>query len=416
MELDVPTILHTRVVTGTGGGPEKTILNSPRLLIPFGFNALCAYMHPPGDRGFAELRSKAAALGAPLEGIEDRGPWDLRVLTRLLALCRRERVTIWHAHDYKSNAFGLLLRRFWPMRLVTTVHGWVKFTRRTPFYYWLDRQCLRHYERVICVSRDLHEQCLAAKVPAGRCLLIENAIDTAQYRRQTPVADAKRRLGFDPQRLLIGAVGRLSDEKNYHGLVRAVDGLLREGLDVELMIAGEGDGQANLEGLITDLGRQDRIRLLGYRPDVPALYEAMDVFVVNSLREGLPNVLLEAMSMEVPAVATRVAGIPGLIQHRGNGLLHEPGDAAGLRRNLRQLLSSPEMRAQLAEKGRRTVEQSCSFAVRMSKIRAVYDDLLGRAAPDAAPEPQPSGDRPVPSPESRVDIDGAGKAKTAPYS
>ena len=62
---------------------------------------------------------------------------------------------IWHGHDYKSNALGLLLRRFWPMRLVTTVHGWVQQTRRTPLYYRIDRLCLPRYERVICVSDDL---------------------------------------------------------------------------------------------------------------------------------------------------------------------------------------------------------------------------------------------------------------------
>ena len=64
------------------------------------------------------------------------------MVPRLLDICRRERVTIWHGHDYKSNLLGLLLRRFWPMRLVTTVHGWVHHTARTPLYYAIDRWCL----------------------------------------------------------------------------------------------------------------------------------------------------------------------------------------------------------------------------------------------------------------------------------
>ena len=373
-------VLHTRVVSGTGGGPEKTILNSPRFLIGHGYNAICAYMHPPGDPGFEDLRKKAQLLDAPLIALEDRGPWDASIVKRMLKVCRDNDVAIWHGHDYKSNALGLLLRPFWPMRLVTTVHGWVKFTRRTPLYYWIDRLCLRHYDRVICVSEDLHEECLAARVPAERCLFIHNAIDTEQYTRQTPVEEAKRRLGFDPGRFLLGAVGRLSDEKNLQGLIRAVDELLGEGRDLDLIIVGEGDARADLENMISRLHRGDRIRLLGYRSDTRELYEAMDALVLNSLREGLPNVVLEAMAMEVPVLATRIAGIPRLIEHDTNGLLIDAGDCEQLGQCLRRLQDRPELRRQLALSGRDTIEQSYSFAVRMKKVRAVYDDVLGRSA------------------------------------
>ncbi len=369
-------ILHTRVVSGTGGGPEKTILNSPRFLVPFGYDALCAYMHPPGDPGFEELRQKAQALDAPLEGIEDRGPLDWRVVRRMIRLCREREVAVWHGHDYKSNALGLLVRRFHPMRLVTTVHGWVKFTRRTPFYYWVDRLCLRHYETVICVSDDLHQRCLDSKVPAERCTVIENAIDTEQFARRQSVDEAKRGLGFNPQRLTIGAVGRLSEEKNFEGLIRAVDRLITAGLDLELIIAGDGDRRESLEALIEKLGRSDRIRLLGYRSDTIDLYQAMDLFVLSSLREGLPNVILEAMAMGVPVLSTRVAGVPRLITDRQNGLLVEPGDVDSLAECLKQLAEDASLRDRLATAGRRTVEESYSFANRMEKVRAVYERLL----------------------------------------
>ena len=178
-----PVALEVRVVRGSGGGPDKTILNTPRFLTPLGYDTLCAYMHPPDDPGFAQLEAKARRVARPLLSVPDRGFWDLGVIPKMLNICRRERVAIWHGHDYKSNALGLLLRRFWPMKLVTTVHGWVHYTGRTPVYYWLDRLCLRHYEVVFCVSQDLYDECLANGVPADRCLLIENAIDTVEFAR-----------------------------------------------------------------------------------------------------------------------------------------------------------------------------------------------------------------------------------------
>ncbi|HUY91152.1 MAG TPA: glycosyltransferase [Pirellulales bacterium] len=359
------------------GGPDKTILNSPRFLEPYGYRAICAYMHPPGDPGFDTLRGRAVALGARLESIPDRQALDWRVLREMLRLCRRERVAIWHGHDYKSNLLGILLAHFWPMRLITTAHGWVEQTARTPFYYAVDRWALRRYERVICVSEDLFQQCMEAGVPRSACRLIENAIDTEQFSRTADRDEAKRRLGFTLGRILIGAVGRLSGEKGFDRLIAAVDRLLNEGLDLELCIVGEGGERGNLERLIAKLRRQDRIRLAGFQSDTLEWYHAMDVYALSSLREGLPNVLLEAMALKVPVVATRVAGVPKLVRDGENGLLAEADDVEGLCRALRTLASEGALRLRLGEAGRATVEKSYSFAVRMEKIRSIYDELLG---------------------------------------
>jgi glycosyltransferase involved in cell wall biosynthesis len=371
-------VLDTRVVTGSGGGPEKTILNSPRFLEGTGYRMLCAYMHPPGDPGFEVLRRKAEDYRAPLLSVPDRGPLDWRVASRLLNVCRREKVMIWHGHDYKSNALGLLLRRFWKMRLVTTVHGWVKETRRTPLYYGIDKFCLPRYEKVICVSEDLYQQSLKCGVPPERCLLLENAIDVEEYARRVPVGEAKKKQGFAPERFTIGAVGRLSAEKGFDVLIRSVHRLLQSGLDVDLAIAGDGDQKEPLQALIAELGCQERVRLLGFVADTKALYQALDVFALSSYREGLPNVLLEAMALEVPVVATRVAGVPRLVRHEENGLLVEAGVGTELTDALARLAKDAALRDRLVRAGRRTIETDYSFAVRMDKMRRLYDDLLGR--------------------------------------
>jgi glycosyltransferase involved in cell wall biosynthesis len=372
----MPVVLDARVVTGTGGGPDKTILNSPRFLTSAGYRMICAYMHPPDDPGFEQIRRKAEACEAPLVPVSDRGPWDWRVASSLLETCRRERVAVWHGHDYKSNVLGLLLRPFWPMRLVTTVHGWVRHTRRTPLYYGIDRLSLPLYERVICVSGDLVDRCRANGVPESRCLLVENGVDTRQFSRRTPAHEAKQRLGLPEHLPVIGAVGRLSREKGFDVLIRAFGALSGAGLDARLVIVGEGDDRARLEALVAELGLDDRVRLLGYRADTPALYEAMDVYALSSLREGLPNVVLEAMAMEVPVVATRIAGVPRLVRHEETGLLVDPGSEQGLGDAISRLLNNPSLRGSLAPAGRRTIEECYSFEGRMAAIGRIYDDLL----------------------------------------
>jgi len=373
---EMPVVLDARVVAGSGGGPDKTILNSPRFLTGAGYRMICAYMHPPADPGFEQLRSRAATLQAPLVSVVDRGPWDCSVIASLLNVCRRERVRIWHGHDYKSNALGLLLARFWPMRLVTTLHGWVKETRRTPLYYKIDELCLPRYEAVISVSPDLYDRSLACGVAPERCVLIENGIDIGQYARRRPLAEAKRLLGQPADRLVLGAVGRLSAEKGFDLLIRAVHRLLQVGLDLALMIAGEGDEAPRLRQLIDELGVADRVRLLGYSADPRAVYEALDVFVLSSLREGLPNVLLEAMATAVPVVATRIAGVPRLVEDGTNGLLVEPGNGEELTQAITRLAGDAGLRQRLGQAGRRTIEERYDFARRMQKIANLYDRLL----------------------------------------
>jgi glycosyltransferase involved in cell wall biosynthesis len=374
------SVLHVRIVTGTGGGPDKTILNSPRWLIPFGYKVLCAYLHPPNDPGFDELRHRACRLDAPLVEIEDRGPLDLRAVRKLLALCREHHVDIWHGHDYKSDAIGLVLRRFWPMKLISTAHGFGVQVGRTPLYNRIDLGCLRWYDRVICVSDSLWETCTVGGVPASICTVIENAIDTEQYVRRMSPAAAKSGLGLRSDRLLIGAAGRFSAEKDFGGLLHAF-GELSSDTDAELVLLGDGDQRAELDSLAKNLGVTDRVHLPGFQADLLPYYQAMDAFVLNSLREGLPNVLLEAMAMEVPIVATRVGGVPQVISPGDNGLLVEPGDTDGLRQSLKRLLVEADLRGRLAHAARRTIEQKYSFAARMQKVRAVYEQVLSGIRP-----------------------------------
>jgi glycosyltransferase involved in cell wall biosynthesis len=369
-------VFDTRVVTGSGGGPDKTILNSPRYLTREGYRMLCGYLHPPGDPGYVEIERKAERYAAPLVSIPDRGPWDWRVVRELLAVCKRERVAIWHGHDYKTNALGLLLKRLWPMRLVTTVHGWVHHTARTPLYYRIDKVCLPRYERVVSVSDDLFEACARAGVKPERNVLLENAIDTDDYVRRSAVAAAKAKLGLPVDGLVIGAVGRLEPEKAFDVLIGSVKDLRDRGHDVRLVLVGEGSDRERLTSLAAGYGMADRVRLAGWQSDVKGYFEAMDVFALSSLREGLPNVLLEAMAMEVACVATRIAGIPKVVTDGENGRLVPPGDRAALTAALHAVCADAPGRERLKYAGRRTVETRFSFPVRMTKLARIYDDLL----------------------------------------
>jgi glycosyltransferase involved in cell wall biosynthesis len=376
-------VLHTRVVTGTGGGPEKTILNSPRFLRGTRYEEIACYFHPPGDPGFAILQERAAQRDCPLVGIPDAHPLSLATLRGVAQVCREHRVGIWHGHDYKSNLFGLLLRRRLGLRLVTTVHGWVKHTRRTPLYYWIDRLSLRAYELVIAVSADLEAACLEAGVPRERVLLIENGIDVDEFR---PTERACR--GSIPAPFVIAASGRLSAEKGFDHAIKAVARLIAKGHKVELRIAGEGEEKPRLTALALELGIAGCVRLLGYCRDMRGLLDSADAFCLSSLREGLPNVVLEAMAMGLPIVATRAGGMGSFGRHEQDMLLVPAGDTEALIAGLERLLVDAHLRGELGAAARQRAESELSFARRMDLMRAAYDQLLGtRATPDDVPRP-----------------------------
>jgi glycosyltransferase involved in cell wall biosynthesis len=159
-------------------------------------------------------------------------------------------------------------------------------------------------------------------------------------------------------------------------LIRAIHELVSRGVDVGLAIAGDGVERKSLQRLVDELNLQDRVQLLGFQSDPRSFYEALDLFALSSLREGLPNVLLEAMSMEVPAVATQIAGIPRLISHDVNGWLVPAGEQGAMANAIGSLLENAPTRSRLAAAGRRTIEERYCFAARMKKVAAVYDALL----------------------------------------
>ena len=369
-------MVHLRVVAGTGGGPEKTILNSPRLIRKHGYEAQVVYLCPPGDRIAESLKQRAMASDCPLTVMTDNGPFDWRIVRDIIKLCRQNKIDLLQTHDYKSNAIGLVVRRFHRCGLASMLHGWTDMSGRMPIYKRFDQWCLPHYESLICVSQDLVDECKRLKIPDKKIHLVHNAIDTKQFSKKLAIYVAKATIGASPDRILVGTVGRLSPEKGFMQLIEVIHQLQRSSLAIDLWIAGEGPQRDELTQRIRDLGLEDSVRLLGQLDDTRLFYQAMNLFVLNSIREGLPNVVLEAMAMETPVIATRIAGIPSLIRPSETGRLVEPNSTSELATSILEAIKDVEKTQAMVLGARRLIELEYAFEARMQRISYLYDRIL----------------------------------------
>jgi glycosyltransferase involved in cell wall biosynthesis len=374
--IDRPTVLHVRVVAGTGGGPEKTILRSPRYACDEYFRMAVAYIHPTGDPGIETIKASAKQFNAPLFTIPERGPLDPRTVAALYLLCKSQKVAVWHGHDYKSNLLGLVLRRFWKMKLVTTVHGWTNDTFRTRMYYHVDKWCLPRYDEVIAVSPLLNEHCLNIGVRPSRLSYIANAIDCNDYKRTRTIRQARAELGIFRDSFIMGVVARLSPEKGVDRAIGAIADLHVKYPNTELHIVGDGPEFDRLKRLAVERGVAGIVHFWGHQAQSKRFFEMFDMLLLPSLSEGFPNVVLEAMAMAVPVAAANVGGVSELLKQGRRGVILDANDVESWAGHIAPLIVSKERRHELARLGRARVEKYYSFDQRMAKVFKVYDRAM----------------------------------------
>ncbi len=374
------TVLHTRVMAGTGGGPEKTILRSPRYAEGSPYHMLAAYLHPKNDPGIERLKQQAAQQRCPLVCFAESHPLDTRPLRAMADLCRKFNVRIWHGHDYKSNLFGLLINRVWPMKLITTAHLWTDETWRLRLYKRIDQWCLRHYDHVVAVSTPLAQQCIRTGASSDRVTMVPNGIETEMFTRHEPTSVAKQAFELSPDTPVVGFAGRLSVQKQLIPFVQnALPDLVARDPRTIFLVVGDGPQRKPLEKAAREHSVFDNIRFVGWREDLRPCYEAMDILVQPSRDEGLPNSILEAMAMGVPVVATPVGEVAELLDHGRSGILLDT-DPTHWAAPIVSLLNNPSQRDQLAKLARQRIESHYSFRSRMTRIIALYDQLMNPQA------------------------------------
>ncbi len=263
-------------------------------------------------------------------------------LRTVAGFIRDNNINLVHTHGYRSDIAGFLVTRLTGVPVVSTLHGWTPVTRSLRCYEALDRFCLRRFDHLICVSRDLHDEMLRLVTPE-RVTLLPNAVTL-------PTGEGGLPEGWSRKGCTILYAGRLSPEKGVDVLLRAFARSCVAHEEVRLLLVGDGPNRGDYELLAGELGIADRVHFLGFRNDIQAFYRLADLFVLPSRSEGLPMALLEAMALGTPVVATRVGGVPDLVTDGVTGLLVAPDDPIALGAAIRRVV---DCRGEALERGTR---------------------------------------------------------------
>jgi glycosyltransferase involved in cell wall biosynthesis len=297
-------------------------------------------------------------------------------------VARQQRVEIVHAHWVLPNGFvGACIARALRVPLAISLHGSDVFVaRRHRVFGRVARWVFQQAAVVTACSMDLRDGAISLGASPDRVHLIAWGADPGRF--YPAVASLSRSdFGLAGDDIVLVALGRIVSKKGFDVLVRALPSLLRTCSRVQVLIGGDGVQREQLRRLAADLGVSDHLHLPGQIPwdEVPGFLAMGNIFVLPSVRDasgnldGLPTVLLEALAMGKPVVATGIGGVPLVIEDGANGVLCAPGDAGALSRAIIRVLEDSTLQAQLGQAARSSVEERFNWLEVARRIAALFE-------------------------------------------
>jgi glycosyltransferase involved in cell wall biosynthesis len=320
------------------------------------------------------------AEGVPVELI----PLDkLRRIDQVRSAIRRLRVLgpdVIHAHLEASTVLGGIAGLVLRVPTVATLH-----TREYPERFdrasarlWLRNQLLiAAYDRVICLSGRLEQDARSHGLGRASLTSIGNGIDVGQFDRtnRRPAPQIRAELGIPSSAQLIVSVSVLRAQKGINRLLHAMVEARAAMPDLHLLIVGDGDERGHLERQSRNLGLSDAVTFAGFRNDIADLLSAGDLFVLPTLWDALPTVVMEAMAAGLPVVASRVGGLPDMVQDGVEGVLVSTDNEVELVSAICSILGDDGLHQDMAAAARRRAESEFSLEGQVAKLATLYRNL-----------------------------------------
>lgn len=303
------------------------------------------------------------------------------ILLRLIRVLKKHNINIIHCHGHKSTVYGTIAAIFAHTPVVIAhVHGLGRtrnFRRRL-----MNLLLFRRINKIVPVAVSVKEDVLKNNwfLSENKFFVLENSVDYERFAKVSiSKEDAKRLLGTPSDAFVFGTAGRLAPTKGLSYLIEAFAKVKEQEPSAHLVLLGDGPSRAELEQQASKMSCCNSIHFLGHRDNIEQLVRGMDVFVLSSVAEGMPRVLLEAMAAGIPCIATKVGGIPEIINGQDVDLLVPPRDENALAKAMITLSNAPEQKLKgFIERARERIRTKFNHHVVMKKLENTYEMEVGR--------------------------------------
>jgi glycosyltransferase involved in cell wall biosynthesis len=364
-------IIATSIVGGPGKGLFQFLNFAPREQFDY---LVCNFSVKGGEGGDFEREAKKRNLKLYL--LKQNHYYDPALISQTKELIKRHNFNIIQTHGHKANFIARFVKNSIQIPWVCFVHGWTDEDLKIRLYNRIDRWAIKGAHRIVAVSEAMKVKLVKIGIPEQKITVIYNAIENNGFYREPPDLELRKQFASDENSLLVGVIGRLSREKGQRIFLEAWEKVCKLIPNTTALFIGDGPDRKILKGICIQRGLQDKVIFVGHQLNPHPFYRMLDLVVMPSLSEGLPNVPLETFAHQKTIIATSVGGTPEIIEDGRNGILVKPGDPNNLAEAILALLGNSEKRNLMAANGLSSFYPKFSPENRALKILSLYKELL----------------------------------------
>ena len=320
------------------------------------------------------LESAFRDLGVKTVVFQKTGKYDITQIWKLIRLMKEEKIHIVHTTLFYADVLGALASAFSGIKSVVS---WEAVTQ--PYglkHLFAYRLASKYFALSVAVSHAIQRKVIDERqIPLHKTTTIQYGVDLKKFHTGVST-NLRKELGLGGKSIIVGTVARLTEQKGHRYLIPAIPSVIRAVPNAHFVFIGDGPLRKELETLVGQFKIKSSVTFLGYRSDVPALLNGMDIFMLPSLFEGLPNVVLEAMASGKPVIATAVDGTPEAVMDGETGLLVPPKDTEALSQALKFLLKKPDLIRKMGRAGRRRVETHFTLDHEVHQFVRLFGQLM----------------------------------------
>lgn len=299
------------------------------------------------------------------KNIKMRKAYDLKAVKELANYVKKEKINVIHTHFFQENAIAVLAKRLYNLKckIIRTYHIENNANKLKTIIH---NKIINSSDVIIAVSKYTYEYLVKKGVKKDKIQIVYNGLNFHKIRNKKNKLDIRNDFNISEDEFLIGCVGRLSLEKGQSFLIDCINKIRDEKFKV--LIIGNGEEKEKLNNKIEELKLQDKVYLTGFRKDILEVISSLDMLVAPSMHETLGYSVIEALACDIPVVATRVGGLPEIIDEDINGLLVEYNNITDMCDKIKYIINKKDVYNKYKLNARKSV-------VKKFKIDNMYENI-----------------------------------------